>query len=257
MQPVDPAAAARLDLYWIPLGAGARVVRCSGWVYERLVALRRRTEPSDLYHAALIARRGAEQTIVEMAPIPDAHGRQRRGVVAEGPVGLGLLRPLRVFRYEIRRWPGGVVPDLHFAVDSPVRLTDDPSDVERCLSLVAQVPTPVWGRDELGVGDMWNSNSVVAWVLSRSGLLEVAGSPPVGGRAPGWHAGVVAAETAEDAVVLRRCPSRRRGGGRSARVAVPSARWRTRRREWQEPDRSVQPRERSASTRRSSSASVL
>jgi len=30
------------------------------------------------------------------------------------------------------------------------------------LETVARVPTPVWGRDELATGDMWNSNSVIA-----------------------------------------------------------------------------------------------
>ena len=119
------STSASLDLYWIPLGAGARVVRCSGWVYERVVARRRRRTPCDLYHAALIADQGGERTIVEMAPIPDAFGPERRGVVAEGPVGLAMLRRLRVFRYEIRRWPDGVVPDLGFAVGSPIPLTSD------------------------------------------------------------------------------------------------------------------------------------
>jgi hypothetical protein len=38
------------------------------------------------------------------------------------------------------------------------------------LDLVAQVPTPVWGRDELGTAEMWNSKSVIAASrLSRSG----------------------------------------------------------------------------------------
>ena len=50
-----------------------------------------------------------------------------------------------------------------------------------------------WGRDELGTGDMWNSNSLVAWLLARSGH-EVSGlEPPGGGRAPGWSAGLVVA----------------------------------------------------------------
>jgi hypothetical protein len=58
---------------------------------------------------------------------------------------------------------------------------------------VAQVPTPVWGRDELGAGGMWNSNSTISWVLACSGL-DVGSIPlPPGGRAPGWRAGVVIA----------------------------------------------------------------
>ncbi len=61
------------------------------------------------------------------------------------------------------------------------------------------MPTPVWGRDELHTGDMWNSNSVTAWLLARAGLDAVAGQPPAGGRAPGWQAGLVTARR-EDAV---------------------------------------------------------
>jgi hypothetical protein len=37
---------------------------------------------------------------------------------------------------------------------------------------------------------MWNSNSVVSWLLARSGLQPEEIGPPAGGRAPGWAAGV-------------------------------------------------------------------
>ena len=40
---------------------------------------------------------------------------------------------------------------------------------------------------------MWNSNSVIAWLLARSGLPMEAIRPPAGGRAPGWEAGLVMA----------------------------------------------------------------
>jgi hypothetical protein len=59
--------------------------------------------------------------------------------------------------------------------------------------VVPRVPTPVWGRDELGTGEMWNSNSVIAWVIARSGIDAESIQPPQGGRAPGWRAGVVVA----------------------------------------------------------------
>jgi hypothetical protein len=55
------------------------------------------------------------------------------------------------------------------------------------------VPTPVWGRDELKTGDMWNSNSVTAWLIAQSGIDTVSIQPPAGGRAPGWQAGLVVA----------------------------------------------------------------
>jgi hypothetical protein len=40
---------------------------------------------------------------------------------------------------------------------------------------------------------MWNSNSVISWLLARSGLPTDVIRPPAGGRAPGWHAGLVVA----------------------------------------------------------------
>jgi len=58
------------------------------------------------------------------------------------------------------------------------------------------VPTPVWGRDELHAGDMWNSNSFIAWLIARSGLDATTIRPPAGGRAPGWDAGLILARRA-------------------------------------------------------------
>ena len=43
-----------LDLYWVPLGAGARVVRMSGRVYDSVIALAQRRQRRDLYHSALV-----------------------------------------------------------------------------------------------------------------------------------------------------------------------------------------------------------
>ena len=182
---------AALELYWIPLGAGTPVVRCSGRVYERIVAARQRRPPARIYHAALVARLGAEETTIEMAPTPDRTGRTTRGVVAEGPVGLHWLGRWRLFRYELRRWPQGTIPDLAAAA-AHATVTTDRARVERLLDAVPGVPTLTWGRDELGVGDMWNSNSVVAWLLGTAALLDGAVPPPHGGRAPGWLAGLSA-----------------------------------------------------------------
>ncbi len=184
---------ARLDLYWVPLGAGASVVRFSGKAYEALVSLVPRRPRRDLYHSALIAQVDGTRFVVEMAPVTDGNGRDERGVVAEGAVGSRLLGRLRVFRYEVRRWPDGTVPDLRFAVASPVHLSTDAERVVEALALVERVPTPVWGRDELHAGEMWNCNSVVSWVLCRAGLDALAGEPPGGGRAPGWSAGLAVA----------------------------------------------------------------
>jgi hypothetical protein len=58
------------------------------------------------------------------------------------------------------------------------------------------VPTPVWGRDELKAGEMWNSNSVIAWTIAGAGVPTDALRPPPGGRAPGWSAGLKVARRA-------------------------------------------------------------
>ena len=49
---------------------------------------------------------------------------------------------------------------------------------------------------------MWNSNSVVAWLLARTGLPVDEITPPPGGRAPGWQAGLIAAHRQQQAEVV-------------------------------------------------------
>ncbi|HEX4930345.1 MAG TPA: hypothetical protein VFV62_06505 [Gaiellaceae bacterium] len=147
----------------------------------------------NLYHSALAVRVPEGQFVIEMAwPIPDGNGAQR-GVVAEGAVGSSWTRSWRTLRYEIRRWRDGVIPDIGEAVDSPRQLTDDPLLAQRILELVPDAPTPVWGRDELQTGEMWNSNSLISWLIARSGLGIDAVALPADGRAPGWRAGLVVA----------------------------------------------------------------
>ncbi|HLL86720.1 MAG TPA: hypothetical protein VK387_05375 [Thermoleophilaceae bacterium] len=143
----------------------------------------------DLYHSALQIEVAEGKYVVEQAPVPDLSGNER-GVVAEGPVGSRLAGRFRIFRYEVRLWLNGHIPDVVEAVDSPRRLTQDDDRARRVLETVARVPTPVWGRDELATGDMWNSNSVIAWVIARSGIDTDRIEPPEGGRAPGWNAGL-------------------------------------------------------------------
>jgi hypothetical protein len=186
-----PATAA-VDLYWLPLGAGGHSVRLNGCIYEAFAALRERRPRCDLYHSALQVRVPEANFVIEMAPVRDRRGDER-GVVAEGAVGAGWARRFRILRYEIRRWRGGRIPDVDEAVDSPRRLTDDEDLARRLLELAPEVPTLVWGRDELDTGDMWNSNSVISWLLARSGIDTASICPPADGRAPGWHAGLAIA----------------------------------------------------------------
>jgi hypothetical protein len=183
---------ASIDLYWLPLGAGGHSVRLNGRVYEAVVARLERRAPCDLYHSALEVRVRKGRFVIEQTPIPDRNGGER-GVVAEGAVGSRSAGRFRIFRYELRRWRDGVIPDVAEAVESPRRLSDDPEQARRLLALVPFVPTSVWGRDELHAGEMWNSNSVIAWLVARTGLDAEAIQPPTGGRAPGWNAGLLVA----------------------------------------------------------------
>lgn len=167
-------------------------MRLNGRVYEAVTARIQRRPTSDLYHSALVVCVPEGRFVVEQAPVRDGNGLAR-GVVVEGAVGSRWAGRFRIFRYEIRRWREGRIPDLHDAVASPMRVAVDPVLARRILEILPSIPTPVWGRDELRAGEMWNSNSVVSWVLSRSGADVAAVHPPDGGRAPGWDAGLVVA----------------------------------------------------------------
>jgi hypothetical protein len=164
----------------------------NGRVFESIAARLERRAPCDLYHAALEVRAPEGPFVIEQAPVRDRNGYER-GVVAEGAVGSRWAGRWRIFRYEVRRWRGGVIPDAGEAVESPQRLTDDPELARRVLELAPHVPTATWGRDELRAGEMWNSNSIIAWLIARSELDVQSIRPPAGGRAPGWDAGLVVA----------------------------------------------------------------
>ena len=188
-----------IELWWLPLGAGGHSVRLNGRVYEAAAAARGRRERRDLYHAALRVRVADELYAIELAPATP-------GAVTHGAVGSRLLGRFRLFRYELRCRRDGRIPDLAHAVESPRVVA---GNARRLLELVPRVPTATWGRDELGAGEMWTSNSVVAWLLVSAGVDVSVLRPPAGGRAPGWDAGV--------AVALRRDASRR-----SCRPRAPS-----------------------------------
>lgn len=177
-----------VDLYWIPLGAGGQSVRLNGRVFEFIEAALNHRRRLDLYHAALVVHLNGQVRSIEVAPSPNSDGPSR-GVVATGAVGSRLLGGLRLFRYELRCTRDTPIPDLGYAIGGPLRLTDEPLLAQRLVDLVSAVPRAVWGRDEQHAGEMWNSNSVVAWLIFKAGLTADV-RPPRNGRAPGWNAGV-------------------------------------------------------------------
>jgi hypothetical protein len=171
-------------------------VRLNGRVFEAFAARLARRPPCDLYHSGLVVHVPDGCFVIEQAPVRDKNGLER-GVVAEGAVGSRWAGRFRIFRYEVRRWRDGVIPDIREAVESPQQLTDDPLVAQRVLDLVPAVPSLVWGRDESRAGEMWNSNSLTSWLIARSGLQVESVHPPAGGRAPGWRAGLVVAQRQE------------------------------------------------------------
>ena len=187
------AGTAAVDLYWIPLGAGGHCVRFNGLVFEAIDAARRHWRRCDLYHAALVIGCDGADYTVEISPSPDS-GEASRGVVGTGAVGSRHVGRLRVFRYEVRCWRGGSIPDLREAVGGRYRLSSDPLVARRLLHLVPAVSRPVLERDELHAGEMWNSNSLIAWLIWTAGVFTHDLRPPPSGRAPGWQAGLDVAQ---------------------------------------------------------------
>jgi hypothetical protein len=189
-----------VDLYWLPLGAGAAVpiVHWNGLLFEAFASRREHRPACDLYHAGLEVGTGAGRFVIEMAPAWGT-GSAAAQVATAGPVGFRWLGRSRFFRYQVRCWRDGVIPDARFAVDSPRRLSTDLSTARRIVDLASSFPTGTWGRDEFGTGEMWNSNSLVAWLLARSGVDMSSTSPPPRGRAPGWTAGLIVADRQAEA----------------------------------------------------------
>jgi hypothetical protein len=179
---------ASVMLYWLPLGAGGHSVRWNGRLFEALAARHDHRAAQDLYHSALEVRIGTEYFVIEMTPARSG-GPTDRGVVREGPVGSRLLGRSALFRYEVRRWRHGVIADAREAVAGPRQVHGSADQARQLLELVPHVPALTWGRDEMRAGEMWNSNSLTVWLLTRSGHDVAAIEPPAHGRAPGWAAG--------------------------------------------------------------------
>jgi hypothetical protein len=184
-------AEAQAALWWLPVGAGGRVVVHTSRWWEAVQARREHRAARPLFHAALEVSVAQERWVIEMAP---AWGQRAvsRGVVAQGPVGFELLGRLRLFRYEVRCWAGGDIPDRDFAPVPPTLIPLSPGAARSMLRQVGEVPRYTWGRDVMGVGDMWNSNSLVSWLLVNARIDASTLAPPLDGAAPGWAAGIAA-----------------------------------------------------------------
>jgi hypothetical protein len=199
----DQTEPARIDLFWIPLGAGGSgFVRLNGRIYEGIRARMEGRRPGAIYHTALQVHTTTGRFVVEtMWPSPDLD-IGARGVVAEGAVFSRRLARFRTFRYEVRCWREGILPDAGDAVDGPQTVSTNAATAGRLLELADEVPPLVWGRDQLRTGEMWNSNSVISWLLVRSGVPMADIAAPGQGRAPGWDAGLAIANNKSDSSTL-------------------------------------------------------
>lgn len=162
----------------------------SRW-WELMSARRDRRAPQQLVHAALELFTRGERYVIEMTPEwgqPPAAS----GVAATGPVGVKALGRFRMFRYVVRAWPNGVLPDREYAVAAPTSIRLRRTQAQGLLDNLPHVPLHTWGRAVPPSTDMWNSNSLIAWALCRTGVDACTLTPPVGCRAPGWIAGVAA-----------------------------------------------------------------
>jgi hypothetical protein len=182
-----------VDLYWLPVGARGHFVRWTSSAYRGLAARRGHRPTQRHFHTALEVHLDDDRYVIEMAPVlsePEAE----RGVVCEGPIWAPALGRIRAFRYEVRCWRDGRIADVHQAVASPQRVSADFLQASDVLDLVRWVPWLTWGRDEIHAGDAWNSNSLVSWLLARTGHDMTPINPPRDGRAPGWAAGLTLAQ---------------------------------------------------------------
>ena len=182
----------RAALWWLPVGAGGHVVIHTSRWWEVWRARREHRPVRPLYHAALEVHTDATtRYVIEMAPAW-GQGAEPHGVMMTGPVGLRWLGRSRLFRYEVRCWRNGTIPDKSLAPAPPTLLPLTLCSAQALLARVARVPNHTWGRDVFGTNDMWNSNSVISWLLHTTGIDAAELSPPDGGAAPGWAAGITA-----------------------------------------------------------------
>ena len=202
-----------IDLYWLPLGAGGRVVPRCGRAFERLSAAREHRAAQPLFHSALevadeapgyVDRDGSG--LVQRGP---GARRGRRGAgrpsTARPAPRLPVRGALLAGRPRSPTWPG--------RSESPQRLTDDAAVAARVLAQRSVVPALTWGRDELGLGrhvELQQPRRLAAVHLRSGRGAGVSRRRAVVGR-PAGDAGLALAGGCDRAVVrggrdVRLCP---------------------------------------------------
>ena len=183
----EPTAvtAAAVELYWIPLGAGGHCVRFNGRIFEALDAARR--APSALRPLPRGARRPARRPALHDRARRRRRTPTRRAAASSAPAPSAAATSAGCACFATRFAAGEADRSPTWTTRSAgrCRLTTDPGVARRLLDLVAAVPRPVWGRDELDAGEMWNSNSVIAWLVATAGLPADELEPAAAGQGAG------------------------------------------------------------------------
>jgi hypothetical protein len=207
-----------VDLYWLPLGAGGHSVRLNGRIFEAVAARLERRPPCDLYHTALEVRVPDGRYVIEQTPIPYRSDGER-GLVAEGAVGSRWAGRFRLFRYEVRCWRGGTIPDVSEAVKSPQRPTQDPEVAQRVLDPGCPGSQAGLGSRRARCGRDVELQLDDRLADLRSGLSAGSINPPAGGRAPGWRAGLIVARRQRTGPASPDLPPRRGSTAETDRTA--------------------------------------
>ena len=207
-----PHRTAAVDLYWIPLGAGGHCVRFNGRVFEALAAAR--GAAASLRPLPRRARRRHRRRAVTRSS-----SRRRRTATwragassRRAPSAAATPGGCVVFRYEVRCWRDGSIPDLGAAVGGPMPADErSPRSPATCSTLVADRPTcRCGGATSYDAGEMWNSNSMIAWLIAGRGAAGGATCDRrPDGRAPGWAAGLEVARSRHGSGPRRRSPRAR------------------------------------------------
>lgn len=181
----------------MPVGAGTpRLQQASLRLWEAIEAARARRPRVKLFHSALkLGLADGGTYTLELTPMFIGGSEPP---ILTGPVGLRGADRFRLFRYQLRGLPVTSLPDEEWAVESPVRLSDECDVVDRMLELAPSVPRHIWGRRVPGTREMWTSDSVISWLLFRAGLDLSDVRVPDGGRAPGWNVGLQLAAVDHD-----------------------------------------------------------
>jgi hypothetical protein len=165
-----------------------------GW--ERLRALKAGRSPRELLHVALeVQLDSSTKFVIELVPAGFGPARTSTGVVGNGPILSRALGWMRMFQYEIRRWKNGVVEAKDKSTRPPSTYVITRDQALQIIDGASRAPRHPWGQDVLGNGDMWNSNSLVSFVLVSAGMDPAAIEPPASADWPGWDTGVALART--------------------------------------------------------------